>query len=262
MRRFSPEYLRDTRRGLWEDRTALAPLELDSRSRILDVGAGTGEFTRILREESDARVVAVDADMDLLRAGLVSDAVVGDATRLPFEDDTFDLVICQALLINLPEPTRAIEEFVRVSSDLVAAVEPDNSEVTVESTVESEGRLARRAREYYMDGLETDVSLGSGVAEMFRGAGLTQVSGTRTVHERVVEPPYSDAAMESAKRKVTASRLDEQRTTMLRSQLTPGGFEDLRDEWQSMGREVATQIARERYRRRATVPFYVTVGRK
>lgn len=262
MRRFSPEYLRDTRRGLWEDRSGLAPLELDSRTRILDVGAGTGEFTRILREESPAEVIAVDADSGLLKAGQVEGSVAGDATALPFGDGTFDLVVCQALLINLPDPREAIREFLRVSNDLIAAIEPNNEEVSVESTVRSEGPLSRRAREYYMAGLETDVSLGSAVAELFQEVGLTGISGTRTTHERTVEPPYSDAAMESAKRKVTASRLDEQRATMLGGSLTPAEFETLRDEWQSMGREVADQIAEGRYRRSATVPFYVTVGRK
>ncbi len=262
MRRFSPEYLRDTRRGLWDDRSALAGLELESRTQILDVGAGTGEFTRILREESSADVVAVDADPRLLHAGAVDPAVVGDATRLPFRSDTFDLVVCQALLINLPDPAAAIEEFVRVSNDLVAAVEPDNSAVEIESSVAQEGDLSNAAREYYMAGLETDVSLGPRVSRLFREADLESVSVTRADHERVVEPPYSDAAMESAKRKVTASRLTEQRRTMLRSALNSEEFDTLRDDWQAMGREVVEQITAGDYRRRATVPFYVTVGHK
>jgi ubiquinone/menaquinone biosynthesis C-methylase UbiE len=261
VRRFSPEYLRDTRRGLWDDRSALGPLDLDHRTRILDVGAGTGEFTHILREASPATVVAVDADWDLLRAGEVDESVVGDATRLPFRTDAFDLVVCQALLINLPEPAAAIREFARVSSELVAAVEPDNSDVTIESSVESEPALARRARNYYMAGLETDVSLGPRVSTLFRDAGLRDIQVTRTLHERSVNPPYSDAAVESARRKATASRLTDQRTTMLRGQLSVHEFESLRDDWQAMGRTVVDQMAGEEYRRRATVPFYVTAGR-
>lgn len=261
MRRFSPEYLRDTRRGLWEDRSPLSLLDLEGRTRILDVGAGTGEFTRVLREESAADVVAVDADLDLLRAGEVSDAVLGEATQLPFEDDSFDLVVCQALLVNVPGPERVIEEFGRVSNHLVAAVEPDNTGVTVESTVPGEANLAERARGYYMAGLETDAGLGSAVGDLFHTAGLSDVRVRKTTHERTVEPPYSDAAIESAKRKVTGSRLNAQRDTMLQSDLDETGFEALLDEWRAMGREVVSQIGDGDYRRRASIPFYVTVGR-
>jgi ubiquinone/menaquinone biosynthesis C-methylase UbiE len=260
VRRFSPAYLRDTRRGLWEDRRALAGLDLESRTRILDVGAGNGELTRVLQEESNARVVALDADGDLLRDVDSGDRVLGDATNLPFADGSFDLVVCQALLINLPDPAAAIGEFVRVSTDLVAAIEPDNSRVSIESTVSSEPALSRRARQYYMNGLETDVSLGSDVAGLFADAGLEQVRVWRHGHERVVEPPYSKAAVTSAKRKVTGRRLSQHRPTMLRGELTVREFDELRDEWQSMGREIVEQMDAETYRRRAVVPFFVTVG--
>ena len=261
MRRFSPEYLRDTRRGLWDDRSALRDLELDSRTRILDVGAGTGELTRVLVEESDATVVALDADADLLSAAELPNRIRGDATRLPFRDDAFDLVVCQALLINLPDPMAAIAEFARVSGDLVAAIEPDNSRVTIESTVPNEPVLSRRARSYYMAGLETDVSLGPMVPDLFRRSGLQAVRITRHDHERTVDPPYSSAAVESAKRKVTGSRLSQNRRTMLESDLTVAEFDALRDEWQSMGREIVEQMDAEEYRRRAVVPFFVTVGK-
>ncbi|MUV61433.1 SAM-dependent methyltransferase, partial [Halobacterium sp. CBA1126] len=42
MRRFSADYLEETRRGMWAERGALDALELGSRERILDVGCGTG----------------------------------------------------------------------------------------------------------------------------------------------------------------------------------------------------------------------------
>ncbi|MDZ7745235.1 MAG: class I SAM-dependent methyltransferase [Halobacteriales archaeon] len=109
MRRFTAEYLDRTREGMWADRSALAPLRLGDRDSVLDVGCGTGELTAAIRAETDARLVGADRDADLL-AHLPADipGVRADAYRLPFPDDSFDLVVCQALLINLPDPrTRA-----------------------------------------------------------------------------------------------------------------------------------------------------------
>ncbi|MFB6268167.1 MAG: class I SAM-dependent methyltransferase [Halodesulfurarchaeum sp.] len=261
MRRFSPEYLEDTRRGMWEDRSALESLRLPDRDRILDVGAGSGALTRVLREESDAMVVSLDADIGLLTRIEGGYTVAGDALTLPFPAGTFDLVVCQALLINLPDPQGAIEQFRRVSSDLVAAIEPDNRAVEIDSTVPAESRLSDRARTYYMRGLDTDVGLGPDVGGRFRDAGLERVSVQRYDHERAVSPPYAESALESAKRKVTASRLQEQRPTLLQGGLSEAEFESLVDDWQAMGRAIVTQIGDETYRRRAVVPFYVTVGR-
>ncbi|MFC6725639.1 SAM-dependent methyltransferase, partial [Halobium palmae] len=49
MRRFSADYLERTREGMWEgSREALADLDLPDRDRIVDVGCGTGELTRVL----------------------------------------------------------------------------------------------------------------------------------------------------------------------------------------------------------------------
>lgn len=261
MRRFSSAYLRDTRRGLWDDREPLVDLLGGPTERILDVGAGTGEFTSVLRQETAGTVVPLDADPTLLRAGGLTDGLQGAATRLPFRTDGFDLVACQALLVNVPEPLAVLEEFSRVASDRVGSVEPDNTNVTVDSSVAAESAVARRARTAYMAGLETDSGIGAALRELFETAGLRDLSVTKTVHERRIEPPYSEQAVESARRKVTARRLDEHRDTMLDGGLTIDGFETLRDDWQAMGRAVVDQMHSESYSRRETIPFYVASGR-
>lgn len=259
MRRFSAEYLERTREGMWEDREALADLRLDACDAVLDVGCGTGELTRVLVEESDARVVGVDRDANLLKhLSEAADAVQGDARSLPFADGAVDLVVCQALLINLPDPGAAVREFARVASDRVAVVEPDNSAVEVASTVEAEAPLARRARDLYLAGVETDVGLGSGAADLLRDAGLADVTVRRYDHERTVEPPYSEADLEAAAKKASGEALRERRGTMAGSE---EGLDDLRQRWRAMGRAVLEQVEAGEYRRREVVPFYVTVGR-
>ena len=261
MRRFSADYLESTRSGMWADsREALSDLELGECQRVLDVGCGTGELTRVLREESNGDVVGLDADAGLL-SSVAGPTVRGDATRLPFADDSVDLVVCQALLINLPDPVAAVREFARVASDRVAAVEPNNGAVTIQSTVDSEPRLARRARNLFLDGVDTDVELGADAADVFKTAGLDVVSTRRYDQELTVEPPYGEGAVRAARRKATGEGLATDRETILAGDTTPGEYDALREQWREMGRAVVTQMGTEEYERRETVPFFVTVGR-
>ncbi|QLK27315.1 methyltransferase domain-containing protein [Natrinema zhouii] len=267
MREFSESYLSRTREGMWADsRAALEPLALDSRDRILDVGCGTGELSRVLREETadDTTVVGCDADLELLEVARGDDpvpVVAGDALRLPFPDNSFDLVICQALLINLPDPAAALEEFARVSTDLVAAVEPDNAAVEIDSSVDAEDDLERRARQAYLDGVDTDVALGADARRAIEAAGLEVLATRRYDHVRTVEPPYSDGALTAARRKATGDGLADDRQTILSGAVTESEYDDLRSSWREMGRTVIEQMGTQEYRRAETVPFFVTVGR-
>jgi len=289
VRRFSADYLERTRAGLWAgDRAALADLRLPEADAVLDVGCGTGEFTRVLAAECPGRVIGCDRDPDLLAhlrpdgtdesgargedgdegdggadeapaAALDRGAPVrGDAYSLPFPDDSVDVVACQALLVNLPEPGRALREFARVARERVAAVEPDNARVRVDSTVESEPPLARRARRLYLAGLETDAALGDASAA-FRAAGLSDVQVRRHDHERIVEPPYSETELAAAGRKARGDALRDHREELRRA-LDADRLDEFRSDWRAMGRAVVEQVRAGDYRRRETIPFFVTVG--
>ncbi|WP_418282371.1 class I SAM-dependent methyltransferase [Halorubrum sp. DTA98] len=266
MRRFSADYLERTREGMWAgDRTALADLDLPNRSRVLDVGCGTGELTRVLDEETpaDASVIGVDADTDLLRVAREASALpllAGDATRLPLPDDSVDLVVCQALLINLPDPGAAVREFARVSTDLVAAVEPNNAAVTVRSTVDAEERLEREARAAYLAGIDTDVALGERVRTLFDEAGIGEVRVSRYVHEKRTTSPYTEPELSSAARKASGAGLADHREE-LRAVMTDAAYDDLRRRWREMGRDVVDEMQGGEYERVERVPFDVTVGR-
>lgn len=260
MRRFGADYLAHTRRGLWADRAALEPLDLQHRRWVVDVGCGTGALTRVLREESEATVVGLDADPDLLD-GVDPPTVLGDAIRLPIGDGAVDLVVCQALLVNLPDPGAAVREFARASADLVAAIEPDNAAVEVDSTVEAEGPLSRRARSAYVEGVATDVTLGARAADLFEAAGLTHVRTVRHAHRQTIEPPYDDAAVEGVARKASGVRLAEQRETLLAGGMDAATYDAFREAWRTMGRTAVEQMQAGEYEREEIVPFYVTVGR-
>lgn len=261
MREFTPEYLEHTRRGMWESTAALEPLSLSSRQRVLDVGCGTGELSRVLAAETPGEVIGVDADTGLLAVAREQTGlrmVAGDATRLPFPDRVADLVVCQALLINLPDPAAAVREFSRVSSDLVAAIEPNNAAVSVSSTVDAEERLECRVREAYLAGVETDVAIGERVTDLFEAAGLSIVDRRTYNHEKLVEPPYTGAAMESAARKASGAGIADHEDELRNA---GADYDELRAAWREMGRDVVREMGEERYRRREVVPFEVTVAR-
>ncbi len=278
MRRFSADYLEATRVGLWADRTALAPLSLSDRERVVDAGCGTGAFTRVLREETppDTVVVGVDADPALLTHARANEnsagdesgtdprapipAVAGDATRLPLRTGAADLVTAQALLVNLPDPAAAVWELARVSSALVATVEPDNASVGVDSTVEGEATLDRRARAAYRDGADTDLAPGDRVTALFEGAGLEITATRRHHHVKRVEPPYDERAFRAARRKASGAALDEMGATLRRS-LGGEAYTDLRSAWREIGRATVEGMSKGTYRRVEVVPFDVTVGR-
>ncbi len=276
MRRFSAAYLSRTRDGMWADSiAALSDLELPNRRQILDVGCGTGELTQVLAagsqsENTDtapARVVGLDADrslLDVAQSATALEYAQGDATGIPFVDDAFDLVVCQALLINLPEPAAALEEFARVSSELVATIEPNNAHVGVDSTVEAEQRLEQTARDAFVRGVNTDVSIGDAVPTLFDSIGLQDISTARYHHQKRTEPPYSSAELSDAAAKASGSGLDDHATELRRgldSETAPASYDELRSQWREMGRSIVEQMQEGSYRRVEIVPFDVTVGR-
>ena len=266
-REFDSAYLDWTRRGMWADSTgALEPLGIERRDRILDVGSGTGHLTGVLESKAPdgALIMAADVDRQLLEDvnPAPGPAVQAAAKRLPFDSNTVDLVTCQALLVNLADPIDALEEFSRVASGAVAAIEPDNTAVSRTSSVAGEATIDRSLRQHFVAGSETEVAPGpKTLRTYFERAGLGELEHRRYHHETSVEPPYGDPVLTDAKRRVTAEELERHRPVLLNGPLTPSEFDDLKAQWQAIGREMATQVQRGTYRREEVVPFDVIVGR-
>ena len=89
--------------------------------RILETAAGTGIVTRALHDAvPQAQIVATDVNPAMLEAAaqrLGSDRVSfqpADAQDLPFDDESFDLVVCQLGVMFFPEKVRANAEARRV----------------------------------------------------------------------------------------------------------------------------------------------------
>jgi ubiquinone/menaquinone biosynthesis C-methylase UbiE len=101
-----------------------ATLGLRPGLRVLDVASGKGTSAIALAQEFGCAVVGVDlgpanvrdATAAAERAGL-GDAVRferGDAERLPFDDASFDAVICECAFCTFPDKRAAAGEFARV----------------------------------------------------------------------------------------------------------------------------------------------------
>lgn len=91
--------------------------------RALEIGAGTGYFIlNLMRAGLVDEGVATDISPGMLdvlsasaaRLGLEVDTVACEASELPFEDESFDLVLGHAVLHHLPDLDAAFREFRRV----------------------------------------------------------------------------------------------------------------------------------------------------
>lgn len=104
---------------------------------VLDVACGDGTYAAWLMEQGAQAAVAVDTNLPSLRRAnrpvhrrpsqtrVLS--VAADASRLPFDDDSFDAVWCAQSLISLPDARTAIAEMRRVTrpGGITAVLEND-----------------------------------------------------------------------------------------------------------------------------------------
>ena len=102
---------------LWR-RAVVEAIDPQPGERILDIAAGPGSSSLPLRR-AGAQVASADFSLGMLRQGLVQspelDFTAADATRLPFADDSFDVVTMSFGFRNVVEPEVALGEFHRVT---------------------------------------------------------------------------------------------------------------------------------------------------
>jgi SAM-dependent methyltransferase len=111
-------------------------------SRALELGCGAGTYVRVLAKRGHP-VVGLDYSLPSLRRAVAADVprvgryVSGDASRLPFQDRSFQAVACIGVLQALEKPEPALAEISRV-------LEP--SGVAVVETLNPWGLLAALRR--------------------------------------------------------------------------------------------------------------------
>ncbi len=101
--------------------TLVEACEVRARDRVLDVAAGSGNAA-LAAAQRGATVVASDLTPEMFEAGRARAAELGvevewreaDAEALPFEDDSFDVVMSSIGVMFAPHHQAAADEMVRV----------------------------------------------------------------------------------------------------------------------------------------------------
>lgn len=94
---------------------------------VLDLGCGEGRLGRLL-SENRIHSIGLDISPTMLKA-VAAPAVLGDATKLPFDDASFGAVVALYMLYHLPEPQLVLRESYRVlrPGGLFVAATPNRS---------------------------------------------------------------------------------------------------------------------------------------
>ncbi len=145
-------YARNTRQGRGFDELAgrIAKI-VAAGGRVLEVAPGPGFLAIEIAKTGKYRVAGVDISRTFVEieranakeAGVEIDFRLGDAANLPFEDGSFDFVVCTAAFKNFTRPARALAEMNRVlrpqGKALVIDLRHDASRAEIDREVENMG---------------------------------------------------------------------------------------------------------------------------
>lgn len=223
--RHSEAYFGDSR-DFWWDSDFLALMArrwgLAEARQVLDVGCGVGHWSRTLAPflPPDASIVGIDREPDWVEEATRRSSSLdgsrtfrflqGIAERLPFPDDSFDLVTCQTVLMHVADPAAVLRAMMRVlrPGGRVAVAEPNNAIQSVVRSSESAGASIDRRMELVRFQLvceagkaalgEGDNSVGDLVPGLFARAGLVDLSVYLNDRARPLVPPYASRAERAA----------------------------------------------------------------
>ncbi len=192
-------YATSTKRSL-EDFRALARRvagSLQPRGAVLEIAPGPGYFAIELAKKGDYRVTGLDISktfVDLARERAAAEKVkvdfqLGNASEMPFEDESFDFTLCRAAFKNFSDPVRALQEMYRV-------LKPGGRAVIID--------LKRDASKEAVDRMVEGLSLGR----------FSQWTTKVTFHMMLLKRAYTRAQFEEmiGRTKFSKTEIDESET--------------------------------------------------
>lgn len=90
---------------------------LKSSQKVIDIGCGKGEVTKLLRENGK-KVTAVDVN-SFKYPRVISDVILYDGQKLPFSDNSFDTALLITVMHHTQNPSIVFKEAVRVGKEIV-----------------------------------------------------------------------------------------------------------------------------------------------
>jgi len=101
----------------WLIAAAIDLLALPHGARVADLGCGSGVFTELLRR-AGYNSIGLDISGKLIQLGREKhpglELIVGDAEKLPFDDESMDGVLLSNIVHHFPDPSRLAAEVRRV----------------------------------------------------------------------------------------------------------------------------------------------------
>jgi ubiquinone/menaquinone biosynthesis C-methylase UbiE len=125
--------------------------QVPAGSRVLEVAPGPGYFAIELARLGDYKVTGLDisrtfvdiAQRNAAAAHIDVEFRQGNAARMPFEDDSFDFLLCRAAFKNFTQPVHALQEMCRVlrtgGQALIIDLRKDASPESINQAVDGMG---------------------------------------------------------------------------------------------------------------------------
>jgi ubiquinone/menaquinone biosynthesis C-methylase UbiE len=143
-------YARNTWKSIEQFRKLARSLagQLESDSSVLEVAPGPGYLAIELAKQGRFRVVGLDISKTFVEmaaahakdVGVQVEFHLGNASAMPFDSNSFDLIVCRAAFKNFAEPLGAIDEMYRVLKSggraLIFDLRPDASKADIAAEVD------------------------------------------------------------------------------------------------------------------------------
>lgn len=110
--------------GFVSTKRLLDTCKIDKSKRVLDIACGKGTTSILIAKRFGCKIVGIDICPDLIkeakklakrnRVDHLVEFQVADATQLPFNDNEFDVIIAQAMLVLIEKKETVIKESLRV----------------------------------------------------------------------------------------------------------------------------------------------------
>jgi ubiquinone/menaquinone biosynthesis C-methylase UbiE len=293
------EMLEWQRRRMWSDEAIerLANwIGLHHGMSLLDVGCGLGYlgYTFWNHFGKNGHYTGVDIRLKLIEEAIETsekwahggsvDFIEADVYELPFDDNSFDWVACQTLMIHLAQPEAALHEMVRVlkPGGIITCFEPDNLRPTL---IRAASSLPPLDLEQQLLGYRVNYIANQGRIKLGRGdAGiapslphLMTLAGVKDIDIRVrdtvsfMEPPYETERQREAVTNMKTHWVDEEsyqaRMQQHREEFLAGGgdpddFEEMTKAGEQLREIQSRQLEESTFFICGAYPLYVIKGRK